>query len=728
MKVNKDIYPDVTTVNDIVISKQLSQYDLNSGLDASVFYSASSSTDYANLNNSLLLGCRYDNANRNNPVYIPFHNIGKNDFQQTIIYRSTLAGGENLGDKNKTIYRNKNSSAIASYYHIVNGFKYYSLIAVPLIAVAGNSNSIGIYTVDDYFTSHSDTPAVGVVIKLFGGTNTSRTDDSYCFGRTQNYNIATTVFDGDNYKIFETESFIDYLGYYNSTAISGGSYRLYNCNTHLGTLFYPYESYENITYGGDDALRAVGKHCGYIYGSNISAYSTENTTDCWTLTFKNQFPTLSFTKNDILHMCATYGLIFTTNISKARSLNLTLDENITDDELYFPVMSDSGLWQGDFVHGEENKNTRQYKDNWNADVNAPFTNGSPELPKKPTFYGDDGLTNNAGNTSALTHRYYLSNSDMKLISTYLNNTDENLIDAIVKNISMAGESPINSVVSIMYIPFDISTYAPAVSDIVIGSNLINIGTSEQPVALSANVITADNIVIDLGECFIEGKNKNFLDYEPYTKYICYIPFCNFVELDADLITDKTLSFQLVCDLVGGTCEGIIRINGHMYKSVSGIFATQCSVQGRDSATYINSLTSTMGKYVSGVGAMVGATLGVATGNLSNLVAGAGLLAGAGTAASAIYDFNTTPKNFTATGKSVGLIGQMLPQHVCVYKYSCSDNADENYGNFVGFACEFSETLNNLHGFTVCSNAFVSCNATNQEKEKIKELLESGVYI
>ena len=192
--------------------------------------------------------------------------------------------------------------------------------------------------------------------------------------------------------------------------------------------------------------------------------------------------------------------------------------------------------------------------------------------------------------------------------------------------------------------------------------------------------------------------------------------------------NKTVSFQLNCDTLSGTCECEIRVNGNLYKIVSGNFAYPVMVAGADNAEYTSKMMSTLGKYVSGVGAMVGATAGVVTGGLGISVAVAGLAAGAGATFSSLYEFNTTPRNFTASGTSSGGLTHILPDRVCIYRYSVSDLSDVNYGKFVGYACEFSEKLSNLSGFTVCANALVECNATNTEKEKIKEHLEGGVYL
>lgn len=713
MEVNKQIYPDITENENFTYSNFLSNY--SRGLsDLSCVYSSSTS-NYAIKSEGIIAG-RYTTPKTN--LFFPISNRTGQNF---IMVNVGSGAGSYPANSYNTIVENSfnpfnDTHDIYSKIQLVTGFKYYSVCAVPYVVYSGSSNTVSLAPAKTYFDSYTNRKILGVAIRLYAGTNKNRSlSTSLTLVNTFNYTpailkkITDEGAENDKYAIDSTLDVQMLNSHYSNGTIT----------QMIGCCNYPYSSFKIGTVTGHPFLNI---------NSPFVNINNKITAD-WSGSFGGVIPEITLTKNDVMHICATTGLIFTDDTAIAGNLDLTNDDNIENENLYFPVKT-GDLWQGEFVHGSANKNTEQYKNDWNANKNSPFTQGSkPVSQTDPTIYGDDGLTNNAGNTSALTHRYLLTNSELKTVSTYLNNIDDNLLTAIVNNIKMSGDSPINSIVSIQYIPFDISTYAPAVADIVIGSNLINIGTVDAPVALSANVVTADSIILDLGECYITPKNENYLDYEPYTKYICYIPFCNFVELDAGIVNDKKLSFSLVCDLVGGTCEGIIRVNGRIYKTVDGIFSTQCSVQGVDSASYINSLVTTTGKYVGGVGAMVGAVAGVATGGVSTAVATAGILAGSGTVASSLYEFNTTPKEFTSIGKSVGLIGQRLPQHVCIYRYFCEDITDENFKNFAGYACNFVTRLGNLTGFTKCGNVQLNgFNATIQEKEEIKMLLETGVII
>lgn len=724
MQVNSTIYPVVESTTDFDFTKNVGEYTLNDILDESIVYSSSSS-GYADLQHKTVYNWRTTYGQRHKIIA----DNATYNYQRKILARQTSGGIFSYATNNDDYTQNNNyrfgydaSETNAYYMHneLVRAFKYFSVcgcIYVEYFTTDGYE-TVARRDLKTYFESFSDKKINRILFTVYSGTNTSRNYTNIQFIDYMDFVIPYfTVPSQNDETIFDVnyDNIINYFPHHSSASDNaqiGGT--ILGCPRPTGR-------YQTTAI----TLQIAGSN---FYRANNSNVNWDNVTD---ISYSSQYPTfypeITLDRNEILHMAATYGIMFTDTENIAKTYNFTDDTKLSDDHVYMPVLESNKLWQGNFTSGSSNL-TNPIKE-WNNDKNAPFVNGSPPISGNTPIFGDDSLTNHAGNTSALTHRYLLNNAKMQTISTYLNNIDDNLLTAIVNNIRMSGDSPINSVVSVQYIPFDISTYAPAVSDVIVGSNLINIGTLESPVALSANVVTADSIIIDLGECNIVPVNDNFLDYEPYTKYLCYIPYCNFVELDAGIIVNRKLTFQLVCDLVGGTCEGIIRVNGRMYKSVSGVFATQCSVQGIDSSNYVNSLMSSAGKYVSGVGTMIAATAGVATGNVSTALAVTGLVAGAGTAASGLYEYSTTPKQFEASGKSVGLIGQRLPQHVCLYRYYCQDISDENFKDFAGYACEFTAQLSSLSGYTQCGNVNLSgIVATNEEKEIIKNILETGFYI
>lgn len=421
----------------------------------------------------------------------------------------------------------------------------------------------------------------------------------------------------------------------------------------------------------------------------------------------------------IKHIAATIGVIFTTATG---TITQTVDEIMNNDLIFIPKIEDNGLYQGEYYTGEEKKEAKQYKEKWWEDPDAPWKKGVQDFDNIDfRKFGDDGYSGVTGSTGALTNRYYLTDSEIKIVADYLNNTDNDLLDSIIKNIGMSGANPINSVVSVMYTPLNLKPYFLTAEKMIIGSNFINkspLNETQDPLFVST--VSVDNMRFNLGEAEIKREFKNYLDYSPYTRYIAYIPFCNFVELDTGVIMGKTLSFHMNLDLVCGTCECEIRVNNKLYKTVSGVFATECCVQGNDNSAYVNSMLSGAAKTVGGIGGVITA---VASKN-PMLAIGGIAAAGSGT-----YELSTTSREFQANGKSIGLLSQMLPLHVCLYRYSVQDLGGENFTQTVGAACGFSARIGNLKGLVICQNPVIdNITATPTEIEKIKAELASGIYV
>lgn len=721
MKIDDNIYPVIEDLNYTTYTNKILDYPLNAELDNNIVYSVGVGNYACNSANVII---NYSHTSASSSVVFPLY---LNQYSQNLLLNALAVDSFSSHDNNR-LYETRMGYGVDEFpaynnlnlydLRLIRGFSYYSEIACIYVTYQTADNPLQVAQCDlkTYQTSFSDKKILNVFVKIWAGSPRTRGISS----------VFMTKYDNRKSIYFSTETdttsdeIINYTVDTIRTNANTISPRLTGCVMLLGLVSYD----TNYT----TTSQIFNKRAGTIfYNSNFSKLNWNEMINLSNDSKSCYIPNFKLTAFDCYHLAACLGILFTNDETIAKTLDLTNDDNITNVDLFFPVMNNNRFWEGSYTNGERNKDTEQYKNNWNADKNAPFANGSPSV-SDVSLIGDDKLTNYSGSTTAFTHRYLIDNATMQKVSTYINNVDDNLFNAIIDNMKMSGSSPINSIVSVSYVPIDISAFAPVPENIIIGTNYINIGTSEAPVALQGYKLASDNIVMNLGSCKITDKNKNYLAYEPYTKYLAYIPFCNFVELESSIILNNELKFELILDLVAGSCEGVIRVNGKIYKTVGGTFSTQCSVQGLDSSNYVNGVLSSTGKAVSGVATLVGAGVGVATGGVSAVLGSAGLLAGAGTTASAIYDFTTSPKNYIATGKSIGLIGQLMPQHICIYKYSCADMSDENYGKFVGYACEFSETLSNLKGFTVCANAYVECNATNTEKEKIKEYLESGVYL
>lgn len=68
--------------------------------------------------------------------------------------------------------------------------------------------------------------------------------------------------------------------------------------------------------------------------------------------------------------------------------------------------------------------------------------------------------------------------------------------------------------------------------------------------VSANVVSTDNIIIDLGEIFTPKTNNNFLDYSN-TVALLHLPRTDAITIDLEYVIDKTLQIEYILDCYTG---------------------------------------------------------------------------------------------------------------------------------------------------------------------------------
>ena len=240
-----------------------------------------------------------------------------------------------------------------------------------------------------------------------------------------------------------------------------------------------------------------------------------------------------------------------------------------------------------------------------------------------------------------------------------------------------------------------------------------------------------NPMKQLGYIDVPRVTNTFYDYNPYTTYELYIPFCGWIGLP-DTIAGRRLRVELHIDLATMNCRALARCevdNGHGYDStlcgeISGAIGAPCPLEVIEGGLYRQSFVNSALQLVSGgtaaiVGGMSGANALMASGAM-NAIQGL---------ANARMAGNT---NYTQVVGRSGDCSGLAGAHKCYLKIShpVVDKVVETslFGHSVGYICDTVDKLKNFKGFTVCLNPHITINATQAEKEEIKRLLEDGVIL
>lgn len=446
--------------------------------------------------------------------------------------------------------------------------------------------------------------------------------------------------------------------------------------------------------------------------------------------FFYKIPYSDDTYEKIMKIAALYGCFFTP------SGKYQFDNDMLDNDLYLPVLDENGVAHGQYTRGAANATNPLYSKNSIRDIDYDPT--TPPTPVDTNTYNNTTVFNVIGAGASMNKRYLLDAANVAKLSTDLfdicdnmsTGSDYSFFDSKVKA-NMLTQSPIDSVVSLIRYPFT-PTH----------------GSTKQPVKLGRFEASAEGYPISnaiqtitfAGVDIFPRFGNNFLDYEPYTKYEVYVPFCDTVELSAADILGHTLNVRLVVDLFTGVCTGYILADSLCIETTSGNVGVSLPLTGLDTATINANIANAEANkkaakknYIKGhfdiitqkdkVGALWTQILGTNEDVVKK----------------ADYDLKhiETPMHTIGAASPLTSWAMDLNARIIIY-YPTGDAITNNippelrdlttYAHTTGFATIDNALLSTYSGFTVATNPILNFAATKTEKEMIESALNGGIFI
>lgn len=249
--------------------------------------------------------------------------------------------------------------------------------------------------------------------------------------------------------------------------------------------------------------------------------------------------------------------------------------------------------------------------------------------------------------------------------------------------------------------------------------------------VTASVIDSDYVIVNCGSIPITRYYGSYLDYSPYTKIKCYLPYIGEVDVNPDEVMQTSLMVLYYVNVLTGDIVAMICSNGKILYTAAGNCIRQLPLSNSDYSQIINTAVSA----VSGI-AIAAATAGVGAAATGAALAGKEAVASAratannvGSATSLIGDITNAKFNYNHAGSLGTGAGQLSYQKPYLIIERPNLDLPDNYKSLVGYPCNKTLGLNKCVGFTQieASNISVS-NATDEEVAEIKELLLRGVII
>lgn len=522
------------------------------------------------------------------------------------------------------------------------------------------------------------------------------------------------------------------------------------------TIFYDYATFQieaksqsfelvNACHGSNDAFAR------YLFMSvdkfeNSTIRSTKGTSNDYVYCIWQEVPYTEKNYETIMKMVACFGVPFTdTN-------KLTFKLDFTDTELCLPIIDENGITHGEYTRGTANTTNDIYNADSVRDKN--YDPSKPPVPVDTNTYSSQTYFNPVLNLASMTHRYVLDGAaveqlgrDLWKISDDLAHVDpadtfKNYEDLLIDN--FLTNNPIDCIISLDKYP------------------IMNIptGTQAEPIkygkvtgaALGKPFYTTSYFFNFEGVSIFPKFGKSFLDYEPYTHYELYVPFCDTIQIDPGDIIDRILSVIMCIDFSTGTVTAYVMADNLCINTLNGSCSINIPVTGTDGVTLNSQINNGIINTKRAQGNLfLGGFLNMFT------ISGIGKLAldptskanqimqGSLDKAQAVYDLKHTevPMHTIGSASPVGSWSLELTCRLMIY-YPEGEAIDSSggvsstspkladlteYGHTTGFACVMNGKVSDFHGLTVGNIDTSSIpEATEEERSMIKTLFSQGVWL
>lgn len=281
----------------------------------------------------------------------------------------------------------------------------------------------------------------------------------------------------------------------------------------------------------------------------------------------------------------------------------------------------------------------------------------------------------------------------------------------------------NNVISLKEIPFSLSTLniVPLDVDLKIGG--VNVTYNNENIKVGQIISPATTTVsVLLGEFNIPRLSNTFLDYSPYTKYELLLPFAPTPVTLPDWCVNKTVSAIFLYDIYTTACQYVIECNGERICSVSGIFGVDRPISAQNVALKDASRLSSQ---VATASSVLGGVMSATNGNIGGIMSGA--IGGVSALSQMIMSGKQNYMYTVGANGDSSSVGLCHAVHLKITRTLSAE--DSNFTHVYGRPlCKYKK-LSSVTGYTKCDNVNTTgLSCSENEKQRIKQLLETGIYI
>lgn len=342
-------------------------------------------------------------------------------------------------------------------------------------------------------------------------------------------------------------------------------------------------------------------------------------------------------------------------------------------------------------------------------------------------------------------------SQVRSLADYLW-TDESFFATAWNRVKQVFENPMSAIIAFNLVPVTVPD-----------GGSVEFKLMYIPTGVMMNTALNQFVDVECGTLQVEQVYGSALDFSPYTKISCFLPFVGTVTLNTDEVMGKTLQIRYRVDICSGACVAVIFVDGTVMYQFTGHCAINIPMNSADFSSYISALTAAAKIGLGAVGGAAGALAAAAAPEVTqttnqtvtrtterNPETGRQILTGTVTTETTGEETSTkashsglTPANIANTVGSVmgskphvehsgsftgnsGYLGVRRPYLIIERPNLCMP---ASYQALNGFPAMMTLPLSSCKGFTrVQQVQLTGCTATNPEQAEILEFLKSGVIL
>ena len=299
---------------------------------------------------------------------------------------------------------------------------------------------------------------------------------------------------------------------------------------------------------------------------------------------------------------------------------------------------------------------------------------------------------NFGGFSNLCASYKITKQALNDLGNFIWNNN------IFDDIKLLNNSPIENLVSLMYMPIDIS-----------GTNQkITLGNIETNV--SGALLTQNMKKINVASFTIPYYNTGFLNFEPYTSVALYLPLVGMVSLQPRDVVGYTISIDYAFDIVVGS------FGVYVYTSKGGGKTLIYSSQGTCAITI--PLTASNQSQVQA--SILQSGVGLASSIIEKDVVGS---------INSAMDIATTQNHSSTFGSASSMVGALSPSSCYYIIRTPIVSIPSTFAHTYGWVCMQSFKLSEISGYTEVDQVdLTGLYAMDEELKELESILKNGFYI